>query len=100
MTLKEPAGVAGIIVPWNSPVILSTRSFAPALAAGCTVAMKMPAQTGLVNELLAEIIASAPSLPTGVVNVFTESGSDGARLLVSSADVDVVSYTGRPRSGG
>ncbi len=99
MTLKEPAGVAGIIVPWNSPVILSTRSFAPALAAGCTVAMKMPAQTGLVNELLAEIIASAPSLPTGVVNVFTESGSDGARLLVSSADVDVVSYTGSTAVG-
>ncbi|WP_224391266.1 aldehyde dehydrogenase family protein [Pseudonocardia sp. ICBG1293] len=99
MTLKEPAGVAGIIVPWNSPVILSTRSFAPALAAGCTVAMKMPAQTGLVNELLAEIIGSAPSLPTGVVTVFTESGSDGARLLVSSPDVDVVSYTGSTTVG-
>lgn len=99
MTLKEPAGVAGIIVPWNSPVILSTRSFAPALAAGCTVAMKMPAQTGLVNELLAEIITSAPSLPTGVVTVFTESGSDGARLLVSSPDVDVVSYTGSTAVG-
>lgn len=99
MTLKEPAGVAGIIVPWNSPVILSTRSFAPALAAGCTVAMKMPAQTGLVNELLAEIIGSAPSLPAGVVTVFTESGSDGARLLVSSPDVDVVSYTGSTTVG-
>ncbi|MBN9792542.1 aldehyde dehydrogenase [Pseudonocardia sp. TMWB2A] len=98
-TLKEPAGVAGIIVPWNSPVILSTRSFAPALAAGCTVAMKMPAQTGLVNELLAEIIGSAPSLPAGVVTVFTESGSDGARLLVSSPDVDVVSYTGSTAVG-
>ncbi|MEV4045064.1 aldehyde dehydrogenase family protein, partial [Streptomyces sp. NPDC049744] len=74
MTLREAAGVAAVIVPWNSPVILSARSFAPALAAGCTVVMKMPAQTGLVNGVLSEIIADTPSLDPGVFNVFTESG--------------------------
>jgi betaine-aldehyde dehydrogenase len=45
-TLRQPAGVAGIIVPWNSPVVLVVRSLAPALAAGCTCAVKMPGQTG------------------------------------------------------
>jgi acyl-CoA reductase-like NAD-dependent aldehyde dehydrogenase len=34
MTLRPPIGVAGVIVPWNSPVVLSVRSCAPALAAG------------------------------------------------------------------
>lgn len=92
--LSEPVGVAGVIVPWNSPVVLAVRSFAPALAAGCTVVMKMAAQTALVNTRLAELLADCPSLPDGVLNVFNESGSAGAKLLVSSPDVAALSYTG------
>ncbi|MFE3588617.1 aldehyde dehydrogenase family protein [Streptomyces niveus] len=99
MTLREAAGVAAVIVPWNSPVILSARSFAPALTAGCTVVMEMPAQTGLVNGVLSEIVADTPSLYPGVFNVFTESGNAGAPELVSSSDVDVVSYTGSTAVG-
>ncbi|MFI1995342.1 aldehyde dehydrogenase family protein [Actinoplanes sp. NPDC020271] len=99
MTLHQPLGVAAVIVPWNSPVILAVRSFAPALAAGCTVAMKMPAQTALTNGLLYEIIAATKSLPAGVVNAFTEAGNDGAPLLVSHPDTDVISYTGSTAVG-
>ncbi|MEU8413417.1 aldehyde dehydrogenase family protein [Amycolatopsis japonica] len=98
-TLLEPIGVAGVIVPWNSPVVLAVRSFAPALAAGCTVAMKMPAQTALVNGILAEVIADTPELPPGVINLFTESGDDGARELVSSPGTAVISYTGSTAVG-
>ncbi|MFI6276943.1 aldehyde dehydrogenase family protein [Streptomyces sp. NPDC050988] len=99
MTLREAAGVAGVIAPWNSPVVLAVRSFAPALAAGCTVVVKLPGQTGLVNGLLSELVAATTSLPAGVLNIFTESGNDGAPLLVSSPDVDVVSYTGSTAVG-
>ncbi|WP_369372706.1 aldehyde dehydrogenase family protein [Streptomyces sp. cg36] len=94
MTLRQGAGVAAVIAPWNSPVVLAVRSFAPALAAGCTVAMKLPSQTGLVNGLLSELVAQTESLPAGVMNIFTESGNDGAPLLITSPDVDVISYTG------
>lgn len=38
--LREPAGVAGIIVPWNAPAVLLIRSLAPAIAAGCTSVVK------------------------------------------------------------
>lgn len=96
---REAIGVAGIIVPWNSPVVLAVRSFAPALAAGCTVAMKMPGQTGLTNGLLYEIFEATTSLPAGVLNAFTESGNEGAPVLVSSPDVDVISYTGSTAVG-
>ena len=48
-TLREPAGVAGIIAPWNSPVVLFIRSLAPALAAGCTVVGKLPGFTAQTN---------------------------------------------------
>ncbi len=99
IVLREPAGVAGLIVPWNSPVILLVRSLAPALAAGATAVVKMPAQTAQVNAKIAEVIAQAPSLPTGVVNIFTEHGSEGARLIVESPDVPVISFTGSTATG-
>ncbi len=44
---REAMGVAGIIVPWNAPIILLIRSLAPALAAGCTCVIKAAPQTAL-----------------------------------------------------
>ncbi|QJU55670.1 aldehyde dehydrogenase family protein [Herbiconiux sp. KACC 21604] len=96
---REPIGVAGVIVPWNSPGILSIRSIAPALAAGCTVAVKMPAQTALTNALIAGLFAETASLPAGVVNFFTESGDEGAKALVADRRVGVISYTGSSAVG-
>lgn len=99
ITLREPKGVAGIIVPWNSPVVLLIRSLAPALAAGATTVIKMPAQTAQTNRLIAEVLKLAPSLPCGVINLFTESGSAGAKFLIASADVPVISFTGSTETG-
>src|SRR5207244_8086537 len=98
-TYGEPAGVVGIIVPWNSPVALLIRSLAPALSAGNTVAVKMPGPTALVANLVSQIIAEVTSLPRGVVNIFTESGNTGAPYLVASPDVQVISYTGSTTVG-
>jgi betaine-aldehyde dehydrogenase len=81
-------------VPWNAPVALFIRSLGPALAAGNTVAAKLPGQTALTNALMAEVVSQARSMPAGVVNMFTESGNTGAPFLVESADVDMVSFTG------
>src|SRR5260370_25758952 len=98
-TYAEPAGVVGIIVPWNSPVALLIRSLGPALSAGNTVAVKMPGQTALVANLVSQIIAQATSLPRGVVNIFTASGNTGAPYLVASPEVQVISYTGSTTVG-
>jgi len=95
----EPLGVVGVISPWNSPIILSVRAIAPALAAGCTVVLKLPHQTALTNALFAEAIAAVESLPAGVVNVITESGNIGASLLVDSPQVNMISYTGSTKVG-
>lgn len=99
MVLTEAIGVAGIIAPWNSPIILMIRSLAPALAAGCTAVIKMPAQTAQINAKINEVFASVKSLPQGVINQFTESGSEGAALLVESKDVPTISYTGSTQTG-
>ena len=97
--MREPIGVAGIIVPWNSPLALLVRALGPALAAGCTTVIKLPGQTALVNSLIAEAVAATKSLPKGVVNIFTEAGNEGAPLLVESPDVDVINYTGSTKVG-
>ncbi|WP_129658745.1 aldehyde dehydrogenase family protein [Rothia uropygialis] len=98
-SVAEPVGIAGVIVPWNSPIVLSIRSFAPALAAGCTVAMKLPPQTAMVNGLLHQLFADTSDLPRGVINSVTESGNHLAELLTTSPHVAAVSYTGSAKVG-
>jgi len=97
--LREPIGVEGIIVPWNSPLALLVRALAPALAAGCTTVVKLPGQTALTNSLIMDAVAATKSLPNGVVNIFTEAGNEGAPLMVEHPDVDVINYTGSTKVG-
>lgn len=98
-SLKEPRGVAGIISPWNSPLILTVRSLGPALAAGCTAVVKLPAHTGLTNGLFAEAVAATAGFPAGVLNLFTDQAGDGAKHVVSSLEVDVIAFTGSTQTG-
>jgi betaine-aldehyde dehydrogenase len=96
---KEAAGVAAIIVPWNAPIILLIRSLAPALAAGCTCVIKVAPQTALTSTTVLGLLAKIPTLPRGVVNFFSETGHEGAKLLVEASEVRVVSYTGSTQVG-
>lgn len=98
-TGQEAMGVIGIITPWNSPVILSMRSIGPALAAGCTMVVKMPGQTALTNSLIADIVKGTTSIPDGVVSILTEGGNAVSPALVASPDVDMISYTGSTHVG-
>ncbi|MGO4331124.1 aldehyde dehydrogenase family protein [Cupriavidus sp. 2TAF22] len=92
--LKEPAGVAGLIIPWNAPVVLLVRALAPALAAGCTCVIKPAAQTALISTEILRALHADEALPPGVVNQVNETGSAVARCLVASPEVDVISFTG------
>ncbi|MFC6634208.1 aldehyde dehydrogenase family protein [Microbulbifer taiwanensis] len=94
MVLRQALGVAGIVVPWNSPLVLLVRSLGPALAAGTTVVVKMPGQTAQLNALIFRLLSQVESLPRGVVNGFSELHGDGVRHIVTSADVPCISYTG------
>jgi betaine-aldehyde dehydrogenase len=99
LILRQPMGVAAVIAPWNSPVILTIRSLAPALAAGCTTVVKLPGQVAQTASVMAEIMAEAEDLPNGVINLFFESGPEGSAYLVDSPEVPVVSFTGSTRTG-
>ena len=98
LLIREPIGVAGISVPWNAPVALLIRSLAPALAAGCTTVVKMPAETAQLTALISEVISEVPDLPRGVVNIVT-GGREVLSFLVKSPDVPTISFTGSTRAG-
>ncbi|GCB03597.1 aldehyde dehydrogenase family protein [Ralstonia sp. SET104] len=96
--LREAAGVAAIIVPWNAPAVLLVRSLAPALAAGCTAIVKPAAQTALLTAAMLRCFEHT-ALPSGAVNLVNEHGHAAGQRLVDSHDVDVVSFTGSTATG-
>jgi aldehyde dehydrogenase (NAD+) len=96
-TLREPLGVVGIIVPWNSPVLLTMYSLAPALAAGNTVVVK-PSEHAAASVVETLRLAEAAGFPPGVVNVVTGAGAPGA-ALVEHPGVRKISFTGSDSTG-
>jgi acyl-CoA reductase-like NAD-dependent aldehyde dehydrogenase len=83
---RTPIGVAGIIAPFNSPLILTVRSLAPALAAGVTSVIKLPGNTAQINFVFSQVLAEAADLPKGVINVFSESTAVVAPLFSSGRE--------------
>jgi acyl-CoA reductase-like NAD-dependent aldehyde dehydrogenase len=75
------------------------RSLAPALAAGCSVIVKMPGKSAQTSAMMARIMADVADLPRGVINVFAEAEGIGAKLIVNSPDVPVISFTGSTATG-
>lgn len=98
LVVREPAGVAACITPWNTPLLLTVQKILPALAAGCTVVHKPSEITPLHARLLAEVIAEA-DLPPGVFNMVVGTGGTVGAALVTHPLVDVVSLTGSTRAG-
>jgi betaine-aldehyde dehydrogenase len=96
---RSAIGVVAIVAPFNSPLVLTVRSLAPALAAGVTTVIKLPGNTAQINYLFSEVLAEVSDLPAGVINVFSESGSAGSVFLTQSKDIRVVSFTGSTKTG-
>ena len=97
LTLREPVGVVGQIVPWNYPLLMAAWKIAPALAAGCTSIFKPAEQSPLSALLLAEIFEQA-GVPRGVVNIVTGDAVAGS-ALVADPRVDKLAFTGSTDAG-
>src|SRR2546428_1996560 len=80
-SLKEPVGVAGQIVPWNYPLMMTTWKLAPALAAGCSIVLKAGSATPVTAPRIAELAAEV-GFPEGVINIVPGDGpTTGAHLV-------------------
>lgn len=93
MVVREPVGVAGLIVPWNLPLLMSVWKIAPALAAGNAIVIKPAELTPITLMKLFEIIDEV-GLPKGIINLVMGKGSVVGQTLAESNDVDVISFTG------
>jgi len=98
LSLKEPMGVAGQIVPWNYPLTMAAWKLAPALAAGCSCVLKPAEQTPLTALELAKWFDEV-GLPKGVVNVITGFGESCGSPLVKHPDVNKIAFTGSAAVG-
>jgi betaine-aldehyde dehydrogenase len=99
LTLKEPVGVCGQIIPWNYPLLMAAWKIAPALCAGCTVVLKPAEATPMTAMMLARLLDGIADLPKGVVNIVTGDGPVVGATLASSPLVDKVAFTGSTRTG-
>jgi len=98
LTLKEPIGVAGQIIPWNYPLLMAAWKLAPALAAGCTCVLKPAEQTPLTALEMAKWFTEV-GLPPGVVNIITGFGESCGAPLVQHPDVNKIAFTGSAAVG-
>jgi betaine-aldehyde dehydrogenase len=98
LTLKEPVGVAGQIIPWNYPLLMAAWKLAPALAAGCTCVLKPAEQTPLTALEMANWFSDV-GLPPGVVNIITGYGETCGSPLVKHPDVNKIAFTGSAEVG-
>ena len=98
LSIKEPIGVAGLIVPWNYPLLMAAWKLAPALAAGCTCVLKPAEQTPLTAMMLAQWFEEV-GLPPGVVNIVNGFGESCGAPIVDHPLVDKIAFTGSTEVG-
>ena len=97
MTLREPVGVVGVIIPWNAPLLLMALKIAPALVAGNAVVVKAAEEAPLAVLRVAQIMSEV--LPAGLFNLLTGYGPECGAPLVSHKDVRKITFTGSVDTG-
>ncbi|MEF2291136.1 aldehyde dehydrogenase family protein [Virgibacillus dokdonensis] len=97
LTLKEPIGVVGQIIPWNFPLLMAAWKIAPAIAAGNTVIIHPSSSTSLSLLELAKLLDQV--LPAGVVNVITGRGADSGDYMLHHEGISKLAFTGSTEVG-
>ncbi|MBY4895552.1 aldehyde dehydrogenase family protein [Cupriavidus sp. AU9028] len=98
LTLREPHGVTGHIIPWNYPLQIFGRSVAAALAAGNACVVK-PAEDACLSLLRVAELAAEAGLPPGALNLVTGYGHEAGAALARHPGIDHLSFTGSPETG-
>ena len=93
MTVRQPIGVAGLIIPANTPIANVAWKVFPALICGNSAVLKA-AEDSPVTAWVFGAIAQQGNLPAGVLNVVQGYGDEAGAPLVENPDVGVISFTG------
>jgi benzaldehyde dehydrogenase (NAD) len=95
---RVPAGVVGVIAPFNVPTILAIRAVAPALALGNAVILKPDPRTAICGGVVFARIFEEAGLPAGVFQMLP-GGADVGEALVVEPAVRIIAFTGSTRAG-
>ena len=98
ITLREPIGVVGLIVPWNFPLLMASWKVAPALAAGNTAILK-PASLSPMTAIRIGELALEAGFPPGVLNVVTGPGGSAGAAIAAHPGIGKVAFTGETTTG-
>ena len=98
MTVRQPIGVAGLIIPANTPIANVAWKVFPALICGNAAVLKA-AEDAPITAWLFGAIAHQAGLPAGVLNIVQGYGDEAGAPLVAHQDVDVISFTGSTTVG-
>jgi aldehyde dehydrogenase (NAD+) len=98
MTLREPYGVTGHMIPWNYPMQIFGRSVGASLAAGNACVVK-PAEDASLAVLRLAQLGSEAGLPPGALNVVTGLGTEAGQALAEHPGVRHISFTGSGATG-
>ncbi len=98
LTIREPHGVTGHIIPWNYPLQMGARTIAAALCAGNAIVLKPAEEAGLTVIRMGELALEA-GIPPDVVNIVTGLGEEAGAALAGHPGLDHVCFTGSPAVG-
>ena len=98
LTIREPHGVTGHIVPWNYPMQIFGRSVGAAIAVGNACVVK-PAEDACLSLLRVAELGAEAGLPEGVLNIITGLGTEAGAALAAHPGIDHISFTGSPATG-
>ncbi|HKT02992.1 MAG TPA: aldehyde dehydrogenase family protein [Rugosimonospora sp.] len=98
LTLREPYGVVGSVIPWNAPGPMFVNDVGPAIAAGNTIVVK-PAEDAPLTPLALARLAMRAGIPPGVVNVVTGYGPEAGAAIPAHRGISRMSFTGSPPTG-
>ena len=97
MTLREPIGVIGAIIPWNAPLLLLALKVCPALVAGNSIVVKSSEEAPFGVLRIAQIVNQV--LPPGVFNLVSGDGPTCGGALCTHPDIDKLTFTGSVDTG-
>lgn len=98
ISIYEPHGVTGHIIPWNYPMQIFGRSVGGALAAGNACVVK-PAEDACLSLLRIAELAAEVGFPDGALNIVTGYGHEAGQALADAEGIDHISFTGSARVG-
>jgi len=98
LVLKQPIGVVGIITAWNFPAYNTSRAWAAALAAGCTVVARPSELTPLTAMDMTNILVEA-GIPSGVINLINGEPESMGQMMLDHSECRKISFTGSVRVG-